>query len=81
MKVRVDPTKCQGYGVCIELAPHNFVRDDWGLVQAAKDDIESDDLPAVVSAVSQCPISAIRWLGDENGANGAERIQSDQKHL
>lgn len=79
MKVRVNPTKCQGYGVCIELAPDNFVRDDWGLVQAAQGDIDPDDLPAVFGAVTQCPISAIRWLGDQNGTSGVEQSQSEQE--
>jgi ferredoxin len=79
MKVRINPIKCQGYGVCTELAPNNFARDDWGLVQAKKADIETEDLPAVAQAVAQCPISAIRWTQEPIGV-AAPNVQLDNRN-
>jgi ferredoxin len=62
MRARVDPTKCQGYGICVELAPHHFVADDWGIVQAVQVDADGEHRDAVTRAVQQCPIKAIRWI-------------------
>ncbi|ANS31950.1 hypothetical protein R1CP_36720 (plasmid) [Rhodococcus opacus] len=67
MRVRVDPIKCQGYGICLELSPRHFVRDDWGLAQSSDADAEPSD-PDLARAVEQCPIKAIRWIGDPPGS-------------
>lgn len=62
MRARVDPSKCQGYGVCVELAPRHFVYDDWGFVQSVAVDADGEHAGAVQRAVEQCPIKAIRWI-------------------
>lgn len=62
MKARVDPTKCQGYGICVELAPRHFVFDDWGFVQAVQIDADGEHAQSVTRAIDQCPIRAIRWI-------------------
>jgi ferredoxin len=62
MKARVDPTKCQGYGICVELAPRHFVFDDWGFVQAIQVDANGEHAQSVSRAIDQCPIRAIRWI-------------------
>jgi ferredoxin len=30
MKVHIDASKCDGYGLCHEVAPHLFQLDEWG---------------------------------------------------
>jgi ferredoxin len=72
MRVRVNPIKCQGYGICAELAPDHFVRDDWGLVQARKAEVDPAD-PSVGKAVEQCPIKAIRWIDDNPARSNPAR--------
>jgi ferredoxin len=62
MRARVDPTRCQGYAICVELAPKHFVFDDWGFVQAVQVDADGDHLATVTKAVDRCPIKAIRWI-------------------
>lgn len=62
MRIRVDPIKCQGYGICIELAEPYFERDDWGLVQAKRNVEAGPDDHALLKAVEQCPIKAIRLI-------------------
>jgi ferredoxin len=62
MRARVDPARCQGYAICVELAPKHFVTDDWGFVQAVQIEAEGEHLESVTKAVAQCPINAIRWI-------------------
>lgn len=65
MRARVDPTRCQGYGVCVELAPKHFVYDDWGFVQSVRIEVVDDEQRTAVNrAIDQCPIKAIRWLDE-----------------
>jgi ferredoxin len=73
LRVRVDPTRCQGYGICVELAGVQFDYDDWGFAQALDRDISAHELPAVTKAVNQCPIRAIRWSGGRTDRAQIER--------
>jgi ferredoxin len=66
MKVRVDPTKCRGYGMCKELAEAEFVSDDWGLVQARGSEVSLDQVLAVQSAIEACPFQAIRLVDEDS---------------
>lgn len=66
MKVRVDPTKCRGYGMCQELAGAQFVSDDWGLVQARGLEVSADQRPAVQRAIDACPFQAIRQVDESS---------------
>lgn len=62
MSIRVDPTKCRGYGLCEVLAPDHLEADDWGLAQSRGLPIDQEDVPAVQAAIDVCPFDAIRWL-------------------
>ncbi len=63
MRARIDPpTRCQGYGICVEVAPKHFTYDDWGFVQAVQIDADGEHHAAVQHALEQCPIHAIRWI-------------------
>lgn len=60
MKVRVDPTKCQGFGACADECPGVFELDEWGYAQVRGD----GDVPGALEeqaqrAVSACPEHAI----------------------
>jgi ferredoxin len=61
VRARVDPTKCQGYAICAELAPGRFTLDDWGYAQAVAADVPDAEADAVEEAVRECPVKAIRW--------------------
>jgi ferredoxin len=62
MRVRVDPSRCQGYGMCVEHAPTEFTYDDWGFAQSSDLDIAPAAVEAVDRAIAACPARAIRRL-------------------
>lgn len=77
MRARIDPTRCQGYGVCVEIAPKHFTYDDWGFVQAVQIDAEGEHHAAVEHALKQCPIRAIRWIDSPPTAQATDPRTGD----
>lgn len=61
-RVRVDPTKCQGYAICVEEAGGNFSLDDWGFAQAEPVEVPESEIGRVNVAIKECPVNAIRWV-------------------
>lgn len=64
MTAEVDPDVCQGYGVCVQLAPEDFTLDADGYAQVAAGGGDPGR-PAVREAAGACPVQAI-LLGDED---------------
>lgn len=62
VRARVNPVKCQGHGICTEILPSLFVRDEWGFAQAAARDVETAERPDLDRAVEECPVRAIRVI-------------------
>ena len=63
MKIQVDSTKCDAYGLCAESAPHLFELDDFGYATARNDGlVPAGDEPAADEAIRECPVQAIRVL-------------------
>lgn len=60
MKVEVDPSLCQGYGICAQLAPEVFELDDDGYasVDVDEDVIEAHEV-GVRESVQACPVRAV----------------------
>ncbi|MEV7968679.1 ferredoxin [Sphaerisporangium sp. NPDC088356] len=69
MRLRVDPGKCQGYAICLEVAARHFTLDDWGFAQALVVDVAAEDVKAVTEAIEECPVRAIRWIAGPPGAD------------
>jgi len=62
MRVRVDPTKCKGYGMCENCCPEVFQLDEWGqslVVDAYKDRVPADLQERARLAAAGCPEHAI----------------------
>jgi len=60
MKLVVDPTKCDAYGLCVETAPDLFELDDFGYASAASDGrVPEERAEAARAAVKACPAGAI----------------------
>ncbi|MPR00022.1 ferredoxin [Modestobacter sp. I12A-02628] len=62
MKIIVDRARCEGHGLCEDVAPDLFSLDDDGELVVAH---EGDELPeqsetAARAAVSSCPVAALR---------------------
>ncbi|MFX1760615.1 ferredoxin [Rhodococcus sp. As11] len=63
MKVTVDATKCDGYGICFDVCPSVFRFDEWGYAVAAGDGtVPRKDRQKARRAISLCPERAIREI-------------------
>ncbi|WP_407285782.1 ferredoxin [Streptomyces sp. BP-8] len=60
MKLHLDSTRCQGYGLCQEPAPELIDLDEWGYAAVVADPAPGDDEDAARAAAEACPNSALR---------------------
>ena len=60
MKLHVDPTACQAYGLCHEKAPALIELDEWGYASIVTPDVPADAEAAARDAVAVCPNLALR---------------------
>ncbi|MCX2929131.1 ferredoxin [Mycobacterium sp. CVI_P3] len=65
-RLHIDWTRCDGRGLCAELLPDVFTRDDWGYPLAHKGSREPAIPPESAkyarAAVKRCPRTALRLL-------------------
>jgi ferredoxin len=59
MKLQLDSTKCQGYGLCQEEAADMLEIDEWGYAAVIGD---VTDEAAARAAADACPVQALRLL-------------------
>jgi ferredoxin len=65
MKIRLDRTVCDGFGVCAKHAPGYFSLDDWGYASLIGDgNVPEPDHDAVMRALLDCPVHAITEIGE-----------------
>lgn len=65
MKIRLDRTLCDGFGICAKHAPEYFSLDDWGYASLIGDgDVHDGDQDPVKRALLDCPVHAIIEMGD-----------------
>lgn len=65
MKIRLDRTVCDGFGLCAKHAPGHFSLDDWGYASLIGDGtVAAQDRDAVMRALLDCPVHAITEYGD-----------------
>jgi ferredoxin len=63
MKIQVDSTKCDAYGLCAEKAPDLFELDDFGYATVLNDGVvAAGNEECAREAVTICPAQAIRVL-------------------
>jgi ferredoxin len=66
MKIVVDRDKCVSLGICEGLAPNLFVLNDDGELEVDEStDVPEEEIELVRSAVSGCPVNALRLVGDD----------------
>lgn len=71
MKIKLDRTLCDGFGICAKHAPEYFSLDDWGYAALIGDGtVPESDRDAVIRALLDCPVHAIIELG-EHGPLGS----------
>jgi ferredoxin len=65
MRIRLDRTVCDGFGLCAKHAPGYFSLDDWGYASLTGDGVVAEqDHDPVMRALLDCPVHAITELGD-----------------
>ena len=62
MKLLLDSTRCQGYGLCQEPAPEQIDLDEWGYAQVRSAEVPHDGEHIAEAAVAACPNSALRLV-------------------
>lgn len=70
MRIRLDRTLCDGFGLCAKHAPDYFSLDDWGYASLEGDGtIPDEDHADVMRALLDCPVHAIIEMGKATPAN------------
>ncbi len=65
MKIRLDRTVCDGFGICAKHAQGYFSLDDWGYASLIGDGTVSEqDVDGVMNALMDCPVHAIMELDE-----------------
>lgn len=65
MRIRLDRTMCDGFGLCAKHAPEYFSLDDWGYASLeGNGEIPEADRAAVMRALLDCPVHAIIEMGE-----------------
>jgi ferredoxin len=59
-RLEVDPTVCDGHGLCAELVPELVELDEWGYPIVADVDVSDRLLPHAKRAVAACPVLALK---------------------
>jgi ferredoxin len=69
MRIKLDRTVCDGFGMCAKHAPEYFSLDDWGYASLeGNGEIPDRDHDAVMRALFDCPVHAIIEMGDHRPA-------------
>ena len=69
MKIKLDRTVCDGFGLCAKHAPEYFSLDDWGYASlVGNGEIPKQDHDAVKRALLDCPVHAIIEMGVHRAA-------------
>jgi ferredoxin len=65
MRIKLDRTVCDGFGLCAKHAPGYFSLDDWGYASlVGNGEIPTEDHDAVTRALLDCPVHAIIYMGE-----------------
>jgi ferredoxin len=59
-RLRVDPIRCEGHGLCAELFPERVRQDDWGYPIVEPAPFGEELLPLARRATAACPVLALR---------------------
>ncbi len=73
----VDPTMCDGHGVCAELFPERVRMDPWGYPIVDKKDIPPQLREHAERAVNSCPRLALHLLERRQSSGRVDRKKKD----
>jgi ferredoxin len=74
VRIRLDRTICDGFGVCAKHAPDYFSLDDWGYASLeGNGEVAEVDRDAVKRALLDCPVHAITEWGEHRETEPHDR--------
>ncbi len=80
MRVRLDRTMCDGFGICAKHAPEYFSLDDWGYASlVGNGTVPALDEPAVRRALLDCPVHAIIEMAQDDDSGSDRPLQPPPK--
>jgi len=78
LRIHLDRTLCDGFGVCAKHAPAYFSLDDWGYACLVGDGVIPEaDRPAVLRALMDCPVHAIMEMGERRPDDVHPSVNND----
>ncbi|OBI80127.1 ferredoxin [Mycobacterium asiaticum] len=79
MRIRLDRTICDGFGLCAKHAPAYFSLDDWGYASLVGDgSVAEQDHDPVMRALLDCPVHAITEVGDRKPSIPHPELHDDE---
>lgn len=84
LRIKLDRTLCDGFGICAKHAPEYFSLDDWGYAVLVGDGTIPDrDHNVVRRALMDCPVHAIMEVGERrpDDAHPPALIEPDLDNL
>ena len=80
MRIRLDRTICDGFGVCAKHAPEYFSLDDWGYASLTGDGTVPDaDHDPVMRALMGCPVHAITETSEATPSQAPMPSSTDEE--
>jgi ferredoxin len=64
-RIKVDPIRCDAFGMCAELLPERIALDDWGYPVIDGRRLTGRLLELANDAVAACPRGAL-WIADDD---------------
>jgi ferredoxin len=80
LRIRLDRTICDGFGICAKHAPGYFSLDDWGYASLiGEGTVPGEDRDAVMRALMDCPVHAIIYMREHRpSGDGAARHDAEE---
>lgn len=80
MRIRVDRTLCDGFGMCATHAPEHFSLDDWGYASLIGDGVVDElDQDAAKRALLDCPVHAIIAMNEHQPSGGSRSATGSER--
>jgi len=79
MKIHLDRTLCDGFGICAKHAPGYFSLDDWGYACVIGDGtVAATDRDTVMRALMDCPVHAIMEMDERRPDDVPPPLSGDE---
>ncbi len=70
MRIKLDRTICDGFGVCASHAPDTYSLDEWGYASLTSTEVAPEDEANVRRGLLDCPVHAIAELSKPSPSGG-----------